>query len=147
MMPYFVGDILEIPLTTTQDYTLFHLLNEYSLDLWKAQTELIMEKNGLVSFIVHPDYVIEKKAQGIYRDLLSFLRQLGPGKKNLVRCAGRNRSIGGGRAAKCAWSITMVSGKSKALVPNAPNSLSPRWLEIVSSTKLRLRHLDHAGPP
>ena len=81
VMPYFVGDLLEIPVTTTQDYTLFHLLNEYSLDLWKAQTELIMAKNGLVSFIVHPDYVIEKKSQDIYRDLLSFLRQLGVERK------------------------------------------------------------------
>jgi hypothetical protein len=81
VMPYFVGDILEIPVTTTQDYALFHLLNEYSLDPWKAQTDLIMEKNGLVSFIVHPDYVIEKRAQGIYRDLLSFLRQLGEQKR------------------------------------------------------------------
>ena len=77
VMPYFVGDILEIPVTTTQDYMLFHLLSDYSLDLWKAQTELIMQKNGLVSFIVHPDYVIDQKAQGIYRDLLSFLRDLG----------------------------------------------------------------------
>ncbi len=88
VMPYFVGDILEIPVTTTQDYALFHLLNEYSLDLWKAQTELIMEKNGLVSFIVHPDYVIEQKAQGIYRDLLSFLRQLGLEKRIWFAVAG-----------------------------------------------------------
>ena len=75
VMPYFVGDMLEIPLTTTQDYMLFHLLNDYSLDLWKAQADLILKKNGLVSFIVHPDYVMEKKARGIYRDLLAFLRQ------------------------------------------------------------------------
>jgi hypothetical protein len=76
-MPYFVGNILEIPVTTTQDYMLFHLLNDYSLNLWKTQTELIMQKHGLVSFIVHPDYVIEENAQGVYRDLLRFLRQLG----------------------------------------------------------------------
>jgi hypothetical protein len=81
VMPYFVGDILEIPLTTIQDYALFHLLNEYSLDLWKAQTDLIMNKNGLVSFIVHPDYIIEKRAQDIYRDLLAFLRQQGQEKR------------------------------------------------------------------
>jgi len=81
VMPYFIGDMLEIPLTTIQDYALFHLLNEYSLNLWKAQTELIMKKHGLVSFIVHPDYVIEKRAQSIYRDLLSFLRQLGAEKR------------------------------------------------------------------
>jgi hypothetical protein len=35
-----------------------------------------LANNGLVSFIIHPDYVIEKKARGVYRDLLSFLRQL-----------------------------------------------------------------------
>ena len=81
VMPYFVGGLLEIPVTTTQDYALFHLLNEYSLDLWKAQTDLIMDKNGLVSFIVHPDYVIEKRAQDIYRDLLGFLRQQGQEKR------------------------------------------------------------------
>ena len=35
MMPYFVGKILELPVTTTQDYTLFNILNDYSIDLWK----------------------------------------------------------------------------------------------------------------
>ena len=88
VMPYFIGDILEIPLTTTQDYMLFHLLNDYSLDLWKAQTELIMNKNGLVSFIVHPDYIKGKKARGVYRDLLSFLRQLGQEKRIWFAVAG-----------------------------------------------------------
>jgi hypothetical protein len=77
VMPYFVGDILEVPTTTTQDYMLFHLLHDYSLDLWKAQTETILSKNGLVSFLVHPDYVMEKKACDVYADLLSFLRHLG----------------------------------------------------------------------
>lgn len=76
VMPYFIGDILEIPVTTTQDYMLFHLLSDYSLDLWKRQTELIISKNGLVSFIVHPDYVMEDKAQDSYRGLLNFLRGL-----------------------------------------------------------------------
>jgi hypothetical protein len=75
--PYFFGDTLEIPVTTTQDYMLFHLLNDYSLELWKAQTDLIIAKNGLVSFIVHPDYVIDEKARGVYKDLLAFLRELG----------------------------------------------------------------------
>ena len=36
VMPYFVGDILELPVTTTQDYALFNYLNEYSIDLWRA---------------------------------------------------------------------------------------------------------------
>ena len=88
VMPYFVGDILEIPVTTTQDYMLLHLLNDYSLDLWKAQTELILKKNGLMSFIVHPDYIIEKKARDVYRGLLRFLRQLGEKKRIWFAVAG-----------------------------------------------------------
>ena len=76
VMPYFVGDILEIPLTTTQDYMLFHLLNDYSIDLWRMQTEAIVDKNGLVSLLIHPDYVIEKRARAVYRGLLDFLTQL-----------------------------------------------------------------------
>jgi hypothetical protein len=76
VMPYFVGDTLEIPLTTTQDYMLFHLLGDYSLNLWKAQTEAILKKNGLVTFLIHPDYILEKKARGVYLDLLCFLRNL-----------------------------------------------------------------------
>jgi hypothetical protein len=86
--PYFIGEILEIPLTATQDYMLFHLLNDYSLDLWKAQASLILKKNGLMSFIVHPDYVIEEKARGVYRDLLSFLRRVGQEKRIWFAVAG-----------------------------------------------------------
>jgi hypothetical protein len=74
--PYFVGNILEIPLTTTQDYTLFHLLDDYSLDLWKMQARAILARNGLLSFLVHPDYVIEKKARNLYHEMLGWLRGL-----------------------------------------------------------------------
>ena len=40
VMPYFLGDILEIPVTTVQDYTLFSILDDYSIDLWKRQIEI-----------------------------------------------------------------------------------------------------------
>jgi peptidoglycan/xylan/chitin deacetylase (PgdA/CDA1 family) len=76
VMPYFIGDTLEIPVTTTQDYALFHLLNERSIDLWKAQTEEILAKHGMASFIVHPDYILEPEAQRLYSDLLTYLRGL-----------------------------------------------------------------------
>ena len=76
VMPYFVGDILEIPLTTIQDYMLFHMLGDYSLNLWRTQAQAILEKNGLMSFLAHPDYVCEPKARRVYCDLLCFLRDL-----------------------------------------------------------------------
>jgi hypothetical protein len=76
VMPYFIGDILELPVTTTQDYMLFHLLGERSIELWKTQINLILDKNGLTSFIVHPDYVRHDGLKRIYKDLLTYLREL-----------------------------------------------------------------------
>jgi hypothetical protein len=74
VMPYFIGNILELPVTTTQDYTLFNVLNQYSIDLWKMQMDLILKKNGLISFIVHPDYVIEQQARSVYEGLLKHIQ-------------------------------------------------------------------------
>ncbi len=75
-MPFFVGKILELPLTTTQDYSLFQILRNYSTDLWKKQIGLILEKHGLISFIIHPDYIIEKRARNTYQSLLEYIAQI-----------------------------------------------------------------------
>jgi hypothetical protein len=76
VMPYFIGDVLELPLTTIQDYTLFHVLKDHSIDLWKKQIEMILAKNGLVTFIVHPDYIVESEPQSVYKQLLALLSEL-----------------------------------------------------------------------
>jgi hypothetical protein len=76
VMPYFVGKILEIPVTTTQDYSLFHILSSYSTTLWEEQCRLILAGHGLISVIVHPDYVINKKSHNTYRRFLAHLAQL-----------------------------------------------------------------------
>jgi hypothetical protein len=77
VMPYFLPDgMLELPLTTTQDYSLFHILGEYSLALWKQQISIILEGHGLMSFLIHPDYVIQKDAQDVYKALLGYVNQL-----------------------------------------------------------------------
>jgi hypothetical protein len=76
VMPYFVGKIVELPVTTAQDYSLFHILNDYSIDLWKQQLGLIRGRNGLMSFITHPDYLIERRARNVYELLLDYLRQM-----------------------------------------------------------------------
>jgi hypothetical protein len=76
VMPYFIGKILELPVTTSQDYTLFHLLDDRSIDLWKNQVQRILEKNGLVSFIIHPDYIREQDTRSVYEALLGYLREL-----------------------------------------------------------------------
>ena len=75
VFPYFVGKILEIPLTTCQDYSLFQILNDYSIELWKTQIALLQKRNGLISFISHPDYLIDSRARRVYESLLTYLQE------------------------------------------------------------------------
>jgi len=76
VMPYFMGDLVEIPVTTTQDYSLFHILCEYSTRLWEEQLATITQAHGMATFIVHPDYVIEHRARQTYEQLLRYLADL-----------------------------------------------------------------------
>ena len=86
--PYFVGDVVELPLTTTQDYSLFHILGDYSIDLWKVQIEKVLTNYGLASFIVHPDYVMTSAAQVVYKSLLQFLSDLRDKQKTWIALPG-----------------------------------------------------------
>jgi hypothetical protein len=74
--PYFIGEVLELPVMATQDYSLFHILRQYSIELWEQQIQMTLEQNGLMSFIVHPDYVIDRRARETYSALLRRLAEL-----------------------------------------------------------------------
>ena len=76
VLPYFIGRIVELPLTTIQDYSLFHILGDYSIALWKCQIEAILERNGLISVIAHPDYLRDGRAMRVYQELLAYLGTL-----------------------------------------------------------------------
>jgi len=67
--------MLELPVTTTQDYSLFNYLRSFS---WISEQEidLILQQNGLMSFIVHPDYIKKERENRLYQQLLARLVQL-----------------------------------------------------------------------
>jgi hypothetical protein len=76
VLPYFIGNLVELPLTTTQDYSLFHVLRDRSLNLWRRQIELILQKHGLISILSHPDYLQERWAEALYKQLLQHVADL-----------------------------------------------------------------------
>lgn len=76
IFPFFIGNIVELPVTATQDYSLFHVLGDYSTRLWRRQISMIRAGYGLMSFIVHPDYIIPEKARNVYGELLLYLSEL-----------------------------------------------------------------------
>jgi hypothetical protein len=76
VFPFFNGKLVELPVTLTQDYTLFHILKDYSTDLWMKQIGMIRQMHGLIQVIVHPDYIIDKAARQVYAGLLGHLSNL-----------------------------------------------------------------------
>ncbi len=76
VMPYFIGNLVELPLTTIQDYSLFNIVGDFSIDLWKRQIDTILEKHGLVTLLVHPDYIIAKRQRSVYEQLLAHVAKI-----------------------------------------------------------------------
>jgi hypothetical protein len=71
--PYFLGDVVELPLTTTQDYSLFHILQKHTLDLWEQQMNVILQRHGLISFNIHPDYIVRRQNRSVFVALLASM--------------------------------------------------------------------------
>ena len=63
-------------MTMAQDYSLFHILKDYSIDLWQKQISMIREKHGLIQMIVHPDYIIGEAERRVYVNLLACLADI-----------------------------------------------------------------------
>ena len=76
VFPFFIGKIIELPTTAIQDYSLFHILHEYSTRLWRQQVAAIAGRHGLAAFVIHPDYIFEKNARNAYTELLGHLTEL-----------------------------------------------------------------------
>ena len=94
VMPYFIGDIVELPVTCTQDYTLFHILDDYSTELWREQIAFIRDEHGLINFIVHPDYIMEPRRAGYLQDFTRSFGEVAGGGWHLDPIAqGRRRMV------------------------------------------------------
>lgn len=48
---------VELPYTLTQDCTLFILMKERNINIWKQKLDWIVEKGGMALLITHPDYM------------------------------------------------------------------------------------------
>jgi peptidoglycan/xylan/chitin deacetylase (PgdA/CDA1 family) len=89
ILPYFLGDLVELPITLPQDHTLFELLREPDISLWRQKAAWIAEHRGLVTVLVHPDYALSDERLEHYEELLAFLRGMDGGWHALPRDVAR----------------------------------------------------------
>lgn len=57
------GGYIELPYTLAQDFTLFILLQEKSIELWKKKLDWIVQKGGMALINTHPDYMNFKEGR------------------------------------------------------------------------------------
>jgi hypothetical protein len=75
IMPFFFGDVVELPITLTQDHTMFEILRSPGIELWRRKAEWLKANHGLVNIIVHPDYVVEPRNLDRYEEFLAYLAE------------------------------------------------------------------------
>lgn len=97
------GAYVELPYTLPQDFTLFVLMKERTIDIWKKKLDWIAKKGGMALLVTHPDYMsfgkkkrradqypsefyaefldyVKKRYEGLYwhvlpRDMASFWKE------------------------------------------------------------------------
>jgi peptidoglycan/xylan/chitin deacetylase (PgdA/CDA1 family) len=87
--PYFLGDVVELPITLVQDHTLFELLGERDISVWRDKAGWIARHGGLVTVLVHPDYMLDRRRLDRYDELLAFLGAMEGGWHALPRDVAR----------------------------------------------------------
>jgi hypothetical protein len=72
-LPFFNGETVELPITLTQDHTMFVILRRDE-SLWRAKAELIRSRGGMVLTITHPDYMCQDDRLAAYSRFLEAFR-------------------------------------------------------------------------
>jgi len=72
--PYFLGSMVELPLSLPQDHTLFEILQHRDVAVWQKKVEWIAAHGGVAMLNVHPDYMLTDERLSFYRDFLQYMK-------------------------------------------------------------------------
>jgi dTDP-4-amino-4,6-dideoxygalactose transaminase len=73
IFPFFLGEMVELPITLVQDHTLIEILQKKDIELWKQKSDWIIANHGLINIIIHPDYMVSEKNLRYYEEFLKFI--------------------------------------------------------------------------
>lgn len=72
-LPFFVGDVVELPITLPMDHTLFDLLEHEDGGIWFEKARFLRERGGLALLLTHPDYLLDPDRLREYERFVSFV--------------------------------------------------------------------------
>jgi len=83
--PFIAGRFVELPYTLPQDHTLFYVLKEKNINIWRKKIDWLVSHSGTILSLTHPDYLAEKDHLEFYEELLKYLKSLHGGWYCLAR--------------------------------------------------------------
>jgi hypothetical protein len=69
-LPFFIGGLVELPMTLEQDHTLFVILQHPDARVWLRKARMLRERGGMVLLVTHPDYAQDSRLTDGYLELL-----------------------------------------------------------------------------
>jgi hypothetical protein len=69
--PFVAGKFIELPYTLPQDHTLFVALNERDARIWTKKRDFLIQHDGMVLMLTHPDYLTTSHHLDLYRAFLT----------------------------------------------------------------------------
>jgi hypothetical protein len=69
-LPFFIGNMIELPMTMPQDHTLFVILRQPDGQAWIDKAEFLRSRGGMVLLDTHPDYLVDARISEAYRATL-----------------------------------------------------------------------------
>jgi peptidoglycan/xylan/chitin deacetylase (PgdA/CDA1 family) len=85
ILPFFLGEMVELPITLVQDHTLWEILRQDTIELWTGKSDWIVANGGLINPIVHPDYLDTPARLRMYEEFLEYLATQEDGWRALPR--------------------------------------------------------------
>lgn len=73
ILPFFLGETVELPITLVQDHTLWEILRQDTIELWTGKSDWIIANGGLINLITHPDYLDTPARLRMYEEFLEYL--------------------------------------------------------------------------
>jgi len=73
ILPFFLGEMVELPITLVQDHTLWEILRQDTIEHWTQKSAWIVANEGLINLITHPDYLDTPARLRMYEEFLEYL--------------------------------------------------------------------------
>ena len=73
IFPYFLDDLVELPITLLQDHTMWEILRADTIEHWTRKSDWLIAHHGLVNLITHPDYLDTPARLRQYEEFLEYL--------------------------------------------------------------------------